>query len=452
MVQLSKQRLILGLGPLAFAIAFGLTYVSDRDARRASVTGFVALSATYATGLVATEDRRRQLTLADASPPQIPAPSQLSPPLAPPSSPASAGEVAVFWDYENVKIAAQGIQAPLAESLVDYSQSQGHPRLKIVYSNWRREKESLVQALYSLGFEPIHVSTGKENAVDVKLTVDCLNTAYQYPDVQHFIIVTGDRDFVPLVNALKTLEKRVTLIGRAEVASNQLLLSADEFIDLEKLGTGEADEATLSKPLAPTISYDDAVACLVAAINLARDQGKSTRFGAIDRLMRANVHYAYKGVASITRPDAAPFNNFSAFVDAAATTGQVQIKTLAGFKELFLPDEDPEAESEFSSQDSGPLTREQWQIILDQVQTAFKETDADHNSYGRFMSLFFYVRLAKKDGRLPHSNERLKQSLSRLVDQGLLMEQANRSFRMATDWEDKVDACLEQLMQADSTA
>lgn len=284
------------------------------------------------------------------------------------------------------------------------------------------------------------------------MTVDCLNTAYQYPDVGHFIIVTGDRDFVPLVNALKTLEKRVTLIGRAEVASNQLLLSADEFIDLEKLDTEDTEKAAPAQRLTQTISYEDAVACLLAAINLARDQGKSTRFGAVDRLMRANVKYTYAGVASITRPDAAPFTNFSAFVDAAATAGQVQIKTLSGFKELFLPDEDPEAESEFSSQDSGPLTREQWKIILDQVQSAFKETDPEHNSYGRFMSLFFYVRLAKKDGRLPHSNERLKQSLSRLVDQGILMEQANRSFRVAENWEDKAEIWLDQLMQPEETS
>ena len=453
MVQFSKQGLILGLGPLAFAIAFGVTYLSDRDARRASVTGLAALSATYATGLIATEDRRRPAALASASPLQIQIPSQTNPSPVPSVPKTAPSEVAVFWDYENVKIAAQGIQAPLAESLVDYSQSQGHTRLKIVYSNWRREKESLVQALYSLGFEPIHVSTGKENAVDVKLTVDCLNTAYQYPKVGHFIIVTGDRDFVPLVNALKTLEKRVTLIGRAEVASNQLLLSADEFIDLEKLDTEDTEEDTApTQRLTQSISYEDAVACLLAAINLARDQGKSTRFGAVDRLMRANVKYTYAGIASITRPDAASFTNFSAFVDAAAQAGQVQIKTLSGFKELFLPDEDPEAESEFSSQDSGPLTRDQWKIILDQVQSAFKETDPEHNSYGRFMSLFFYVRLAKKDGRLPHSNERLKQSLSRLVDQGILMEQANRSFRVAENWEDKAEVWLDQLMQTEETS
>lgn len=453
MVQISKQGLILGLGPLAFAIAFGLAYLPERDARRASVTGLAALSATYATGLITTEEYRR---IPDVGylPPSVNSEAipSVSPRSEPQSSTPKSGEVAVFWDYENVKIAAQGLQAPLAESLVDYSQSQGHPRLKIVYSNWRREKESLVQALYSLGFEPIHVSTGKENAVDVKLTVDCLNTAYQYPHVHHFIIVTGDRDFVPLVNALKTLEKRVTLIGRAEVASSQLLLSADEFIDLEKLNVGDS-EAPPPEALPPShnISYDNAVECLLEAINFARNQGKSSRFGAIDRLMRANVNYSYQGVASIQQLGDRPFVNFSAFVDAAAAEGKVQIKTLEGFKELFLPDEDPETESEFSSQDSGPITREQWQIILAQVRKAFQETEPDHRSYGRFMSLFFYVRLAKKDGRLPHSNERLKQCLSRLVDEGILLEQANRSFRTIADWETNMDNYLERLMVVELT-
>ncbi|NJK40746.1 MAG: NYN domain-containing protein [Acaryochloridaceae cyanobacterium SU_2_1] len=440
MVKLTKPGLILGLGPLVFAIAFGLSYVTERDSRRASLTGVMALSVAYGTALVCQSE-----TYASSSASAITTQIMAGDP--PSQSIAEPREVAVFWDYENVKVAAQGLQAPLAESIVDYSQSQGHTRLKIVYSNWRREKESLVQALYSLGFEPIHVSTGKENSVDVKLTVDCLNTAYQYPQVHQFIIVTGDRDFVPLVNALKNLKKRVTLIGRAEVASDQLLLSADEFIDIEKLGTEEPDAPSFEKrQQVPKISYDDAVQCLIAAINLARNQGKSSRFGAIDRLMRANIHHSYQGIASINRGNGRGFANFSAFVVAVAEQGKVQIRTLAGFQELFLPEEDPEAESEFSSQDSGPFTREQWQLIISQVKQAFECSDPEHNGYGRFMSLFFHVRLAKKDGRLPHSNERLKQSLSRLVEVGLLIEQPNRSFRLIPNLEDTINDHLNNLM------
>ena len=39
-------------------------------------------------------------------------------------------EVAIFWDYENIKVVASGINLPLAESLLEYSKSVGHTRIK----------------------------------------------------------------------------------------------------------------------------------------------------------------------------------------------------------------------------------------------------------------------------------------------------------------------------------
>ncbi|MFX1569004.1 MAG: hypothetical protein ACFFCV_11635, partial [Promethearchaeota archaeon] len=45
-------------------------------------------------------------------------------------------EVAIFWDYENVRVVAKGTNVPLAEALIKYSESLGHPRVKKVYSDW----------------------------------------------------------------------------------------------------------------------------------------------------------------------------------------------------------------------------------------------------------------------------------------------------------------------------
>jgi uncharacterized protein (TIGR00288 family) len=144
--------------------------------------------------------------------------------------------IAVFWDYENTKVPAEGINLPLAEALIAYSGSLGHPTILRVYSNWQREKSAVsVQALYSLGFEPIHVSMGKPNSVDLKLAIDCLSTAYNHSEIEHFIIVTADKDFIPLVNALKALKKRVIIVGKADVVSEHLMLSAHNFVPLETL-------------------------------------------------------------------------------------------------------------------------------------------------------------------------------------------------------------------------
>ncbi len=396
------------------------------------------MSAAYAGGLVA--QTQSQAESASLPPTALPIPTALP-------APEASDEIAVFWDYENVKVAARGVKAPLAESLVNYSENKGHTRFKMVYANWRREREPLVQALYSLGFEPIHVSTGKENSVDIKLTVDCLNTAHHYPNIEQFIIVTADRDFVPLVNALRTLRKRVTLIGRTETASEQLLLSADEFIDLENLSADSryvAAKDKLSASVGQDISYPNAIACLTQSIDEARSQGKSTRFGSIDLLMRANPEFAYSGFQSI-RHESMSFDNFSAFIAKAEADGQVTVQTLREFKELFLPDEDPEVESEFSGDSPGEFDRDKWLIVLEQVYKSFQEVEPGRN-YGRFLTIFSYVRQAKKDGRLDLTNAQLKQALSRYVDIGVLIKQEDGTYCLAVDLEARRDEYVDQLV------
>ncbi len=431
---MAKKWMLLGLGSIVFGIVFALSWLSERNVRRATMTGTTALAATYAgtlAGIQSTEHSQRLSSIKSRS-------------LSNPNS----GEIAVFWDYENVKVAAQGAKAPLAESLVNYAQTRGHPRIKMVYSNWRRERDILVQVLYSLGFETIHVSTGKENSVDIKLTVDCLNAAHQYPEIQQFILVTADRDFVPLVNALKTLQKNVTLIGRAATASEQLLLSADEFIDIEKLSveTSYASSTEAQPQAPPTISYHEALMCLTESISQARDQGKSTRFASIDLLMRSNPQFAYEGVLSIRKDNGETFVNFSAFITEANLEGVVKIQTLEGFKELFLPDEDPEAESEFGTQVYEELGREQWQIILSQVRQGFQDGQPGP-MYGRFLVLFAYVRQAKKDGRLQLTNTQLQQALSRLVDFGILVKQPDTTYRLVKDLDTREEEYVRELMQ-----
>ena len=144
-------------------------------------------------------------------------------------------KVAIFWDYENVKVIAEGINVPLAEALVLYSKSVGQPHIKRVYCDWSKVNKIVIQALYSLGFEPIQVSMGKTNSVDVKIAVDCLDIAIIHPSLNIFIIITGDKDFIPVVNWLKSHGKKVIIISNPENVSEHLLMSADDFVSLKEL-------------------------------------------------------------------------------------------------------------------------------------------------------------------------------------------------------------------------
>lgn len=65
---------------------------------------------------------------------------------------------------------------------------------------------------------------------DVGLTIDAVKTA---PGVDVVVLVSGDGDYIPLVEYLKNQGKRVEVIAFGRSTSNRLKEIADEFMDLE---------------------------------------------------------------------------------------------------------------------------------------------------------------------------------------------------------------------------
>ncbi len=66
---------------------------------------------------------------------------------------------------------------------------------------------------------------------DVGIVIDAIRSA---PAVDVIVLVSGDGDFVPLVEYLKNQGKKVEVIAFRRSASSDLVKSADEFIDLER--------------------------------------------------------------------------------------------------------------------------------------------------------------------------------------------------------------------------
>lgn len=66
---------------------------------------------------------------------------------------------------------------------------------------------------------------------DVGIVIDAIRTA---PSVDVIVLVSGDGDFIPLVEYLKNQGKRVEVIAFGRSASGHLKEVADEFIDLGK--------------------------------------------------------------------------------------------------------------------------------------------------------------------------------------------------------------------------
>ena len=65
---------------------------------------------------------------------------------------------------------------------------------------------------------------------DVGMVVDAVRIS---PSVDAIVLVSGDGDFIPLVEYLKNQGKRVEVVAFGRSAALKLKEAADEFLDLE---------------------------------------------------------------------------------------------------------------------------------------------------------------------------------------------------------------------------
>ncbi len=100
-------------------------------------------------------------------------------------------------------------------------------------------------ALYAAGIEPVYVptrlplgspsamntrTTRVKNSVDVKMTADCIECAHTYPNIGTYVLVSGDSDFIHVINSLRAIGKRVIIIGVSWSTSRRLADQVDGLI------------------------------------------------------------------------------------------------------------------------------------------------------------------------------------------------------------------------------
>ena len=71
----------------------------------------------------------------------------------------------------------------------------------------------------------------KKGDWDVGIVIDAVRTA---PSVDAIVLVSGDGDFIPLVEYLKNQGKQTEVIAFGRSASSRLKEAADDFLDLGK--------------------------------------------------------------------------------------------------------------------------------------------------------------------------------------------------------------------------
>src|SRR5579862_5854497 len=147
--------------------------------------------------------------------------------------------IAVFVDYDNIEI---GVKTTLRREFdvsvaIEALKERGDIVAKFAYANWGRQEsatrdmaENAVQMVQRLPSP-----RGDKNGADINLALDALEMAFTHSHVNAFAIISGDSDFVPLVNKLKEYGKTVFVVGGKAFTSTILQQNCHEFISYESL-------------------------------------------------------------------------------------------------------------------------------------------------------------------------------------------------------------------------
>src|SRR5947209_16189179 len=143
-------------------------------------------------------------------------------------------KIAVFIDFDNIEI---GVKSTLhrefdVAAVLDGLKERGEIVTKFAYANWGRQ-ESATRALSEHAVQMVQRDPsprGDKNGADINLALDALEMAFTHDHINAFAIVSGDSDFIALVNKLKQYDKRIFVVGGRGFTSTILQKNCHEFI------------------------------------------------------------------------------------------------------------------------------------------------------------------------------------------------------------------------------
>src|SRR6516225_4710236 len=165
-------------------------------------------------------------------------------------------KIAVFVDFDNIEI---GVKSTLhrefdVAAVLDALKERGEIVTKFAYANWGRQ-ESATRALSEHAVQMVQRDPsprGDKNGADINLALDALEMAFTHDHINAFAIVSGDSDFIALVNKLKQYDKRVFVVGGRAFTSTILQKNCHEFISYESLLMDSPKHARGGGPPSPS--------------------------------------------------------------------------------------------------------------------------------------------------------------------------------------------------------
>ena len=251
-------------------------------------------------------------------------------------------DLAVFIDWENIYISTvtEYGAKPNVSAILEKAREYGRIVSATAYADWTDgDFRDAPPTLYSNGISPRYISARyfpggrsqkrRTNSIDVMLAVECADFLHYHPQVDTYVLVTGDGDFIPLVSLLRSRGKKVVVIGVSEATSYHLIESADHFISYASLL--EEERAARARDKAPKKKTTDPYKELVRAVEALRKGGKARVLGQVKQQMIVQL-------GSFDERNEG-FKKFKDFVVEAERRGLVNTVDQDLELQVYLPDE-----------------------------------------------------------------------------------------------------------------
>jgi uncharacterized LabA/DUF88 family protein len=371
-------------------------------------------------------------------------------------------DLAVFIDWENIYISTvtEYKSKPNVSAILEKASEYGRIVSATAYADWTDgDFRQAPPTLYSNGISPRYISAryfpgGKSqkrrtNSIDVMLAVECSDFLHGHPQVDTYVLVTGDGDFIPLVSLLRSKGKNVVVIGVSEATSYHLIESADHFISYASLL--EEDRAARAQDKAPKKEAADPYKELVRAVETLKRGGKTRVLGQVKQQIIVQL-------GSFDERNAG-FKKFKDFVVEAERRGLVNTVDQDLELQVYLPDEkvpdlqesdlaaeDPkEAQPANKTKNNGRPQREERQPEERQPEPGFDlledltpyELKTVCNSVvglqkpATFVEIFSSIRELDERGELELSREEIGDVITAMLDADYLGKVRQRPYKQA---------------------
>ncbi|HEX04933.1 MAG TPA: NYN domain-containing protein, partial [Bacteroidetes bacterium] len=156
---------------------------------------------------------------------------------------SATGTSCLLIDYENLAISLKeidGFQSLDLSPILAVAKSRSpNGRLDVVhaYADWRHFSHD-ANALVRLGVKTVQAPSFRyqgKNATDIHMAVEATDLLHLHPELQVYFLASGDSDFTPLVQLLRSRGKQVIGIGIKGSVSRQLQTVCDDFILYDEL-------------------------------------------------------------------------------------------------------------------------------------------------------------------------------------------------------------------------